>query len=120
VAEIISFQDLARQHALNFLDHKRREYQEREDYLARLRKLLFNVEGQMRQAELQQLEVFKEISRQLKIPLKFPDLGDRIGLQEFFTSHPFPTLLQQLFTNRLNLEECYSKIENWKKNTITE
>ena len=120
MGEIISFQDLARQHALNFLDHKRREYQEREDYLARLRKLLFNVEGQMRQAELQQLEVFQEIARQLKIPLKFPDLGDRIGLQEFFTSHPFPNLLQQLFTNRLTLEECYTNIETWKKNTITE
>lgn len=120
MAEIISFKDLARQHVLNFLDHKRREYQEREDYLARLRKLLFSVEGQMRQAELQQLEVFKEIARQLKIPIKFPDLGDRIALQEFFTSHPFPTLLQQLFTNRLTPEECYTKIEDWKQNTITE
>ena len=55
---VIPYSDLARQHQLNVLEHKRREYREREDYLARLRKLLFKIEGQMRQAEILHLQVF--------------------------------------------------------------
>src|SRR5512139_1443615 len=56
MGKVIPYGDLARQHQLNVLAHKRREYREREDYLAGLRKLLFQVEGQMRQAEIRQLQ----------------------------------------------------------------
>ena len=54
-----------------------------------LRKLLFQVEGQMRQAEIQQLEVFREMADHFKIALKLPDLGDRVALMEAFATDPF-------------------------------
>ena len=60
---------------MSFLRHKHREYQEREDYLMGLRRLLFQVEGQMRQAEIQQLEVFREMAGHFKVDLKLPDWG---------------------------------------------
>ena len=110
MAEIIPYGDLARQHQLNLLEHKRREYREREDYLARLRKLLFQVEGQMRQAEMLQLQVFRDLGEAFKIPLKFPDLGDRVGLQEFFVTDPFLLLLKDFLAERLSAKECREKI----------
>lgn len=108
MAEIISYDELARQHHLNFLEHQRREYQEREEYLAGLRRLLFQVEAQMRQAEFQQLELFRQIAGHFKVPLEFPSLGDRMALQEFFAANPFLQTLNRFFTNRLTAEECYS------------
>jgi hypothetical protein len=110
MAEIISFDDLARQHHLNFLEHKRREYQEREEYLAGLRRLLFQVEAQMRQAEMQQLEVFREIAGHLKVPLQFPSLGDRVAWQEFFDTDPLLQSLTRFFANRLTVEDCYARV----------
>jgi hypothetical protein len=110
MAEIISYRDLARQHQLNLLGHKRREYREREDYLGRLRKLLFQVEGQMRQAEILQLQVFRDLSEGLKIPLKFPDLGDRVALQEMFTTNPFLLILKEFLAERLSVKECYDQL----------
>ncbi len=110
VTKVISYSTLARQQHLSFLRHKGREYREREDYLAGLRKLLFQVEAQMRQAEIQQLELFRETAQHFKIPLSFPDLGDRLGLQRFFTTHPFLLALQELFAGRLSEEDCYQKI----------
>ena len=89
MSKVISYSTLVRQQHLNFLKHKDREYREREDYLGGVRKLLFQVEGQMRQAEIQQLEVFREMAAHFKIPLNFPDLGDRVGLQDAFSP---PTL----------------------------
>ena len=47
MSKIIPFSQLARAQHLNFLEHKRREYQEREDYLARLRRLLFQMSGKV-------------------------------------------------------------------------
>jgi hypothetical protein len=110
MSKIIPYGTLARQQHLSFLKHKNREYREREDYLLELRKLLFQIEAQMRQAEFQQLEVFREMVEHFKIPLQFPDLGDRIGLQEIFATHPFLTALKEFFAGRLSPEECYEKI----------
>jgi len=44
------------------------------------------------------------------IPLTFPDLGDRVGLQEFFATNPFLKILQDFFAGRLTPEECYQRI----------
>jgi hypothetical protein len=114
VTKIIPFNELARQHHLNFLEHQCRDYREREDYLARLRKLLFQVEAQMRQAEMQQLEVFRLAAQTFKVELKFPDMGDRIALQRFFTENPFVTTLNAFFADRLSKEGCYEKIMELK------
>jgi len=110
VTKVISYSTLARQQQVNFLKHKGREYREREDYLAQVRKLLFQTEAQMRQAEVMQLEVFREIAAHFKIPLTFPDLGDRVGMQEFFATNPFLKILQDFFAGRLTPEECYPRI----------
>jgi hypothetical protein len=110
VSKVIPYATLVRQQHVSFLRHKGREYQEREDYLMRLRKLFFQVEAQMRQAEIQQLEVFREMAAHFNLAVRFPDLGDRVGLQEFFASHPFPAALQEFFAGRLTAEECCDKI----------
>jgi hypothetical protein len=110
VSKIIPYSTLLRQQHVSFLRHKNREYREREDYLMGLRKLLFQVEGQMRQAELQQLEVFREMAGHFKIDLKLPDLGDRVGLQKTFATHPFLTALKDFFAGRVTAEECGEKI----------
>jgi hypothetical protein len=110
MSKIIPYATLARQQQVNFLRHKEREYREREDYLLKLRKLLFQIEAQMRQAEFQQLEVFREMASHFKVPLQFPDLGDRVGLQEVFTTHPFLAALKEFFAGRLTADECYEKI----------
>jgi hypothetical protein len=110
VSKIIPYSTLLRQQHVSFLRHKNREYQEREDYLMRLRKMLFQVEGQMRQAEIQQLEVFQEMAGHFKIALKLPDLGDRVGLQEVFATNLFLTALKEFFAGRLTIDECCEKI----------
>ena len=110
MSKVIPYDTLVQQQHLNFLRHKGREYREREDYQQRLRKLLFEVEAQMRQAEMEQLQVFKEMAEHFKIPLPFPDLGDRLGLQQFFATQPFLLALQEYFAGRLSAEECYQKI----------
>ena len=110
MSKIIPYSTLLRQQHVSFLRHKHREYQEREDYLTGLRKLLFQVEGQMRQAELQQLEVFREMAGHFKVVLKFPDLGDRVGLQEAFGTNPFLQALKEFFAGRLTAEECCETI----------
>ncbi len=110
MGKVIPYGDLARQHRLNLLAHKRREYREREDYLAGLRKLLFQVEGQMRQAEMRQLQVFQDLAESLKINLEFPNLGDRVALQEFFATNPFLLILKDFLAERLTPEECLQNI----------
>ena len=110
MSKIIPYRTLVRQQHVSFLRHKRREYQEREDYLLRLRKLLFKIEAQMRQAEIQQLEVFREMSTHFKISLQFPDLGDRLNYQRLFSSNPFLGALQEFFAGRLTADECCDKI----------
>ena len=110
MSKIIPYATLARQQHVSFLRHKEREYREREDYLLGLRKLLFQIEAQMRQAEFQQLEVFREMVAHFKVPLQFPDLGDRVAFQEIFTTNPFLTTLKELFAGRLTPDECYEKI----------
>ena len=110
MSKIIPYSTLVRQQHLNFLEHQRRQHQEREDYLAGLRKLLFQIEAQMRQAEIQQLELFRELASHFKVPLEFPNLGDRFALQQFFTGNPFLFTLQEFFAGRLTAEECYAKI----------
>lgn len=114
MSKIIPFATLARQQHLSFLKHQEREYREREEYLARSRKLLFKIEAQMRQAEVLQLETFREMARHFQIPLAFPDLGDRLGLQEFFATQPFLVTLQAFFAGRLSPEECYRQIMELK------
>ena len=110
MSKIIPYSTLLRQQHVSFLRHKHREYQEREDYLMHLRKLLFQVEGQMRQAEIQQLEVFREMATHFKVALKLPDLGDRVGLQELFATDPFLNILKEFFAGRLSAEACGEKI----------
>ena len=111
MSKVIPFSELARQQHLNFLNHKRREYQEREDYLLRLRRLLFQIEGQMRQAEIQQMDLLQQMAAHFHIPLKFPDLGDRVALQTFFADHPFLIALLEFFGERLSTEDCLGKIQ---------
>ena len=120
MAKVISYSTLARQQQLNFLKHKGREYGEREDYLGRKRKLLFQLEAQLRQAEMQQLEVFREMAAHFKIPLAFPDLGDRVGLQRFFATDPFLKTLQEFFAGRLSPEECHQQIMELKSEGVKE
>jgi hypothetical protein len=110
VSKIIPYSTLLRQQHVSFLRHKQREYQEREDYLVGLRKLLFQVEGQMRQAEIQQLEVFREMAGHFKVTCRFPDLGDRVGLLEVFGNNPFLRALKEFFAGRLTAEECCEAI----------
>ena len=110
MTKVISYRTLARQQQINFLKHKDREYREREDFLGRTQKLLFQLEAQLRQAEMQQLEVFRELAAHFKIPLNFPDLGDRVGLQRWFATDPFLQILQAFFAGRLAAEECLQKI----------
>jgi hypothetical protein len=110
VSTIIPFATLIRQQQVSYLKHKAREYQEREAYLRELRKLLFQIEARMRHAEFQQLDLFQAMGAHFQIPLGFPDLGDRVGLQELFASQPFLTAVQDFFGGRLTAEECYEKI----------
>jgi len=108
--KVIPFQELVRHQHLQFLEHKRREYREREDYLGRLRKLLFQVEGQMRQTEVLQLDLILEAARHFNVELKLPDQGDRIATQRFFAEDPFLQVLTQFLTDRLSPEACLEKI----------
>jgi hypothetical protein len=110
VSNIIPYQTLVRQQHLSYLKHQSKEYREREDYLLRLRRLLFQVEAQLRQAEMQQLEAFQQIADHFQIPLRFPDLGDRLGLQEFFRTDPLLLILQDFFAGRLSAEECLQRL----------
>ncbi len=110
MTKVIAYDSLARKQHINFLKHKGREYREREEYLGQVRKLLFQVEAQMRQAEIRQLEVFREVAEHFRITLVFPDLGDRLGLQQFFAANPFALALQGYFAGRLSPEECYERL----------
>ncbi len=110
MSKIIPYSALLRHQTLNFLEHERRQYREREQYLAGLRKLLFQIEAQMRQAEIQQFELFREIAAHFQITVAFPSLGDRLALQEFFASDPFLFILQEFFAGRMTAEDCYGKI----------
>jgi len=115
MSKIIPFRQLAKAQHLHFLEHKRREYQEREDYLQRLRRLLFQIEGQMRTAEILQLEVFKQAAKHFHISLDFPSQGDRLAMQRFFAENPFLFTLTEFFANRLTPEECLEKISTLAK-----
>jgi hypothetical protein len=64
----------------------------------------------MRQAEIQQLEVFREVAGHFTIDFKLPDLGDRVGLQEVFATNPFLAALKEFFAGRITAEECSEKI----------
>ncbi|MBW1990946.1 MAG: hypothetical protein JRI59_02250 [Deltaproteobacteria bacterium] len=110
MSKIIPFSQLAKAQHLNFLEHQRREYQEREDYLTRLRRLLFQVESQMRQAEVLQLELFRHVAKHFQVELNFPSQGDRLALQRSFVEDPFLFTLTEFFANRLTPEECLEKI----------
>ena len=90
VSKIIPYSTLLRQQHVSFLRHKHREYQEREEYLLGLRKLLFQVEGQMRQAELQQLEVFREMAGHFKVALQISRPGGPGGVAGGVRDQPFP------------------------------
>ena len=110
MTKVIPYHTLARQQQLNYLKNQGREYRQREKYLADLHKQLFRIEAQVRQAELQQLEVFREMAAHFQIPLAFPNLGDRVGLQQLFATNPFLQTLQEFFAGRLSAEECYQRI----------
>jgi len=110
VSKIIPFSDLVRQQHLSLLEHRRREYQEREEYLAHLRRLLFQVEGQMREAEVLQLEIFNLLAKHFQVPLAFPGLRDRLEMQRLFAETPFLTILRDFFAGRLTTDACREKI----------
>jgi hypothetical protein len=115
MSKVIPFSELSRQHRLHLLEHKRREYQEREQYLQRLRKLLFQVEGQMRQAEAEQMALYHAVLEGFDLQINFPDLGDRIGLQRLFREHPALVTLTAFLEDRLTPQECYQRLTDLKK-----
>jgi hypothetical protein len=115
MSKIIPFEQLARAQHLNFLEHKRRDYQERDDYLTRLRRLLFQIEGQMRQAEVLQMEIFLQTAKHFQMNLELPIQGDRLALQHAFAENPFLASLSEFLTGRLTPEECLEKIELLKE-----
>jgi hypothetical protein len=115
MSKIIQFDQLARAHHLNFLDQKRREYREREDYLTRMRRLLFQLEGQMRQAEVLQLDLFLQSAKHFQVNLEMPLQGDRLALQRALEENPFLSSLTELFAGRLSLEDCLEKIDLLKQ-----
>ena len=115
VSKVIPFSQLARAQDQNFLEHKRREYRERDDYIARLRRLLFQIEGQMRQAEVLQLDLFIQMAKHFQVEMEFPIQGARMALQRIFVEHPFLYALTELFAGRLTAEECREKIEQVQK-----
>lgn len=110
MSNVIPFSELSRQHKLNLLDHKRREFQERELYLNRLRKLLFQVEGQMRQAEVEQVELYHGLLDEFQLTVEFPNWGDRVGLQRLFKEHPALVTLTEFLEERLTPEDCYQRL----------
>ncbi len=110
MGKIIPFSQLARAQHLNFLEHKRREHKERDDYLVRLRRLLFQLEGQMRQAEVLQIDLFIQMAKHFQLKLEFPSQGDRLALHRFFVENPFLNILSEFFAGRLTAEECHEKI----------
>lgn len=114
MSNIISFQQLARAQHLHFLEHQRREYQEREDYLTRLRRLLFQIEAQMRQTEVQQMEVFLQIGKHFQVNLEMPIQGDRLAVQRRFAEDPLLACLADFFAGRLTSAECLDKIDQLK------
>jgi hypothetical protein len=114
MSNIIPFDQLARAHHLNYLEHQRREYREREDYLARLRRLLFQLEGQMRQAEVLQLDLFIQSAKHFQLNLEMPLQGDRLALQRALEDNPFLAGLTEFFAGRLTPEECLEKIDGLK------
>ncbi len=114
MSKVISYRDLARQHHLNFLKHQRREYQEREDYLARARRLLFKIEAQMRQSEILQYDLIRELARHFRMPVEFPGAGDRLATQQLFAENPFLTALSQFLANNLTPEEFLQRLEELK------
>lgn len=111
MSKIIPFSQLVRAQHLNYLEHQRRDYREREDYLARLRRLLFQIEGQMRQAEILQLDVIMQAAKHFQVDLNLPDQGDRLAFQRTFVDHPFLSALTEFFAGRLTPEECLEKID---------
>ena len=115
MSNVIPFSELSRQHKLNLLDHKRREFQERESYLHRLRKLLFQVEGQMRQAEIEQMELYHAVLDDFQLEVAFPNWGDRVGLQRLFKEHPALVTITEFLEERLAPEECYERLMKLKE-----
>ncbi len=115
MSKVIPFSELNRQHKMQLLNHKRQEYRERENYLGRLRKLLFQVEAQMRQAEMEQFTIYQQILENFQLAVRFPNLGDRIGLHQVFTEHPALTALTDFLEERLTAEECFARLEDIRK-----
>lgn len=111
MSKVIPFSQLARAQHLNYLEHKRREYLEREDYLARLRRLLFQIEGQMRQAEVLQQDLYLQVARHFHLDLVFPSPGDRLALQIFFVENPLLRTLTDFFQGKISAEECLARIQ---------
>jgi hypothetical protein len=112
---VIPFSELSRLHKLNSLDHKKQEFKEREIYLTRLRKLLFQVEGQMRQAEIEQVELYHAILDDFQLEVAFPNWGDRVGLQRIFKEHPALVTITEFLEERLSPEECYDRLIKLKE-----
>ena len=114
MSKIIPFQQLARAQHLHFLEHQRREYQEREDYLTRLRRLLFQIEGQMRQTEVMQMEVFLQIAKHFQVNLEMPIQGDRLAVQRLFAEDPLLSCLADFFAGRLTSQNAWTKLTSPK------
>ena len=114
MSNVIPFSELSRQHKLNLLDHKRREFQDREVYLNRLRKLLFQVEGQMRQAEIEQMGIYHHLLDEFQLQVDFPNWGDRVGLQRLFREHPALVALTEFLEEKLTPEDCYKRLTELK------
>ena len=86
-----------------------------ESYLHRLRKLLFQVEGQMRQAEIEQMELYHAVLDDFQLEVAFPNWGDRVGLQRLFKEHPALVTITEYLEERLSPEECYERLMKLKE-----
>uniref|UniRef100_A0A7V4LDT5 Uncharacterized protein n=1 Tax=Desulfobacca acetoxidans TaxID=60893 RepID=A0A7V4LDT5_9BACT len=110
MSKIIPFSQLARAQDLNLLEHKRQEYQQRENYLQGLRRLLFQIEGQMRMAEFQQVDVFLQVAHHFQVDIAAPPQGDRMAWQRLFSEHPLLIILTEFFSGRIGADECCDRI----------
>lgn len=115
MSKVIPFSELSRQHRLNLLEQKFREYTERQRYLDRLRKLLFQVEAQMRQAEAEQLALYHDLLSAFDLQVNFADAGDRLSLHRLFQENPILSTLVSYLEGYISTTECYERLMQLKE-----
>ncbi len=115
MSKVIPFSELSRQHRLNLLEQKMREYTERQRYLDRLRKLLFQVEAQMRQAEAEQMDLYHALLTAFDLQVNFAEAGDRLSLHRLFQENPILRTLMYYLEGYITTMECYDRLMQLKE-----